>query len=172
MNITDYTGVKDAKVSIEKLSDLLANYQVFYTNVRGFHWHIKGSSFFTLHAKFEDVYNDLAEKIDEIAERILMLGGTPANSFSEYLKVSQVKEVSNVTCGKEAVTQVLETLKVIVAKERETMCAAAEKCDEATSALMSDYVREQEKTIWMLIAYLGDCCKDDACCCSKDETSK
>ena len=78
---------------VEALQQLLADYQVFYTNLRGFHWNIKGHGFFVLHSKFEDMYNDAAEKVDELAERILMLGGVPVNKFSEYLKVAKVKEV-------------------------------------------------------------------------------
>lgn len=73
---------------VEALQQLLADYQVFYTNLRGFHWNIKGHGFFVLHSKFEDMYNDAAEKVDELAERILMLGGVPVNKFSEYLKVA------------------------------------------------------------------------------------
>ena len=74
---------------VEALQQLLADYQVFYTNLRGFHWNIKGHGFFVLHSKFEDMYNDAAEKVDELAERILMLGGVPVNKFSEYLKVAK-----------------------------------------------------------------------------------
>lgn len=87
---------------VEALQQLLADYQVFYTNLRGFHWNIKGHGFFVLHSKFEDMYNDAAEKVDELAERILMLGGVPVNKFSEYLKVAKVKEVSGVSCADEA----------------------------------------------------------------------
>ena len=73
---------------VEALQQLLADYQVFYTNLRGFHWNIKGHGFFVLHSKFEEMYDDAAEKVDELAERILMLGGVPVNKFSEYLKVA------------------------------------------------------------------------------------
>ena len=77
---------------VEALQQLLADYQVFYTNLRGFHWNIKGHGFFVLHSKFEDMYNDAAEKVDELAERILMLGGVPVNKFeycfSAYAPVS------------------------------------------------------------------------------------
>ena len=94
---------------VEALQQLLADYQVFYTNLRGFHWNIKGHGFFVLHSKFEDMYNDAAEKVDELAERILMLGGVPVNKFSEYLKVAKVKEVSGVSCADEALENVLDT---------------------------------------------------------------
>ena len=62
-------------------------------NVRGYHWNIKGKQFFVLHAKFEEVYNNLNEMADEVAERILILGGKPLHSFSEYLKISEIEEI-------------------------------------------------------------------------------
>ena len=73
------------------------SFQVYYTNLRGFHWNIKGHNFFVLHSQFEKMYDDTAEKVDEIAERILMLGGTPANKFSDYLKVANINEVDKVS---------------------------------------------------------------------------
>ncbi len=95
MKTLDYLHLNEKKVAdvVSALHQLLADFQVHYTNLRGFHWDIKGHGFFVLHGKFEDMYNDAAEKVDEIAERILMLGGTPENKFSEYLKVAKVKEI-------------------------------------------------------------------------------
>ena len=96
MKTLDYIHLDASAVSnvVASLKQLLADYQVFYTNLRGFHWNIKGHGFFVLHGKFEDMYNNAAEKVDELAERILMLGGEPENKFSEYLKVARVKEDS------------------------------------------------------------------------------
>jgi len=155
MNTLDYIHLDAAKAgkTIELLQQLLADFQVFYTNLRGFHWNIKGKSFFTLHSKFEEMYDDTAEKVDELAERILMLNGVPANKFSDYLKSAKVKEVSNVVCGQEAVNNILDTYKIIIASERELLEQASEAGDESTVALMSDYLKEQEKTVWMLVAY-------------------
>jgi len=68
------------------LNQLLANYSVFYQNTRGYHWHIKGEQFFELHLKFEELYQNLFVKIDEIAERILTLGGLPNTTFPPILK--------------------------------------------------------------------------------------
>ena len=95
MKTLDYLHLNEKKVAdvVSALHQLLADFQVHYTNLRGFHWDIKGHGFFVLHGKFEDMYNDAAEIVDEIAERILMLGGTPENKFSEYLKVAKVKEI-------------------------------------------------------------------------------
>ena len=63
------------------LNGLLSNFQVYYQNLRGLHWNIKGKSFFKLHVKFEEYYTYSQEKIDLIAERILTLGGNPLHTF-------------------------------------------------------------------------------------------
>ena len=138
---------------VASLQQLLADFQVYYTNLRGFHWNIKGHDFFVLHSQFEKMYDDTAEKVDEIAERILMLGGTPANKFSEYLKVAKVKEVDGVSNADEALNNILETYSYLIAEERKLLSLASEVNDEVTVALMSDYLKEQEKMVWMLVAY-------------------
>lgn len=137
-----------------KLNELLANYQLFYMNARGFHWNIRGDKFFELHLKFEELYNDALIKIDEIAERILTLGYTPAHTYSDFLKWSSVREVSNISHGPTALAEVLKGYEVILPLERELLHLSGESGDEGTNALMSDYIREQEKSIWMYSAYL------------------
>lgn len=137
------------------LNDLLANYQIFYMNARGFHWNIKGDKFFELHLKFEELYNDALIKIDEIAERILTLGYTPVHSFSQYIKLSKIQERNNVTDGKVAVEYVLSGLSTLIVKERELLAMSAKADDEGTNALMSDYIRAQEKLVWMYSAFLN-----------------
>ncbi|WP_411360989.1 Dps family protein [Pseudidiomarina sp. YC-516-91] len=139
----------------EKLNELLANYQIFYMNVRGFHWNIKGKEFFELHAKFEETYNDLLLKVDEIAERILTLGQRPLHAYSVYIKSSQIEEVKDVRDGKACVREVLDSYRVTIRLQRELLELAGDAGDEGTSALMSDYIKEQEKTAWMLTSYLG-----------------
>ena len=84
---------KSTEKTVNGLQELLANLQVYYSNLRGFHWNVKGIEFYGLHAKLEEFYDDTAEKVDEVAERILMLGGVPAHNFSEYLKTSTIKEI-------------------------------------------------------------------------------
>lgn len=137
------------------LNDLLTNYQIFYMNVRGYHWNIKGEKFFELHLKFEELYNDILLKVDEIAERILTLGHTPTHSFSEYIKYAKIKEKVNVTDGKEALAEILDAFKIIITKQRALLNLSADANDEGTNALMSDYVRQQEKLVWMYSAYLN-----------------
>jgi len=146
---------KKAEDLVNELNELLANYTVFYQNVRGFHWNIRGEKFFELHLKFEELYNDLVLKIDEIAERILTLGGTPDHSFASYLRTSRVKPVENVRDGKVAVKHVLTALQDILLIEREILALSAGADDEGTNALMSDYIRQQEKLVWMYGRFLG-----------------
>ncbi|MGC1243734.1 MAG: Dps family protein [Chryseosolibacter sp.] len=137
------------------MNDLLANYQVFYMNVRGFHWNIRGDKFFELHAKFEELYTDALVKIDEIAERILTLGHTPLHTYTDYLKKSDIKEYKGVSDGSSAVGHVLDGYKILLVKEREILKRSADADDEGTNALMSDYVREQEKSVWMYSSFLA-----------------
>lgn len=139
----------------EKLNELLANYQIFYMNARGFHWNIKGEKFFELHLKFEELYNDSLLKIDEIAERILTLGFTPLHTFSDYSELSTIKTAKNVSDGKEAVSQILGGYEVLLPLERELLEMSGDSNDEGTNALMSDYIREQEKLVWMYSAYMN-----------------
>jgi starvation-inducible DNA-binding protein len=147
---------KDKSKNLSKLlNDLLSNYQVFYMNTRGYHWNIKGDNFFELHLKFEEFYTDFQIKIDEIAERILTLGHTPLHSFTDYLKHSSIKEDINSFVGKESLSSVLNSFEKLIQLQREILAVASEAEDEGTNALMSDYIRLQEKTIWMLTAYLN-----------------
>ncbi len=146
--------VKVKELAIE-LNDLLANYSIFYQNVRGFHWKIKGSNFFELHLKFEELYNDLFIKIDDVAERILTLGHAPEHNFSNYVKKATIKEFSKSFNGNIAVNEILDSFKILLTKQRNILNVANLIGDEGTSALMSDYVREQEKLVWMYAAFLS-----------------
>lgn len=136
------------------LNDLLANYQVFYTNVRGFHWNIKGEKFFELHMKFEELYDDINIKVDEIAERILTLGYQPNYAFTNYLKQSEIKESVKTSDGTENVESIVNSFSLLISKQRQILDVSAEADDEGTNSLMSDYIREQEKLVWMYSAFL------------------
>lgn len=155
MKTLDYLQLNEVKVEnvVSTLKQLLADFQVYYTNLRGFHWNVKGHDFFVLHEKFEDLYNDTAEKVDELAERILMLGGVPESKFSEYLKRAKVQELSGVSCGSEAIAHVLDTYKYLMAEERKVLELAGEAGDDVTADLMTGYLKEQEKLVWMLVAF-------------------
>lgn len=144
-----------SKQLAEKLNELLANYSIFYQNTRGYHWNIKGEKFFELHLKFEELYNDLLLKIDEVAERILTLGQAPGHKYSDYKKISKIIESNQVTDGLKSVVDILDSFRVVIGLQREILLLSAEAGDEGTNALMSDYIRAQEKLIWMYSAFLN-----------------
>lgn len=145
---------KQTEELAEKLNDLLANYQVAYMNTRGYHWNIKGADFFELHLKFEELYNNFQLKIDEIAERVLTLDHTPMHAYSSYLKQAEIKEQTNVSSGKKALKQLVEILQILISKQRSILSLASKADDEGTNSMMSDYIREQEKLVWMYNSYL------------------
>jgi starvation-inducible DNA-binding protein len=148
--------IEQAKELSNKLNVLLSTYQLFYINARGFHWNIKGTNFFELHVKFEEIYTDALTKIDEVAERIRTLGHSPLHSFTDYLQTSTIKEVTNISDGEKAVAYVLEGFQALIEIERELLEISDNAGDEGTNALMSDYLREQEKFVWMYSAYLNN----------------
>lgn len=143
-----------SKKLADNLNTLLANYQLFYINARGFHWNIKGDKFFELHLKFEELYNDALLKIDEIAERILTLGYTPLHTYSDYIKTSGIKQATNISDGHEAVKLVLDGFRSLLEIERELLEMSADANDEGTNSMMSDYIRQQEKLVWMYSAFM------------------
>ena len=157
MKVLEFTGLKatGANKVADRLQQLLADYQVYYTNLRNFHWNVKGHDFFQLHSQLEKMYDDIAEKIDEIAERILMLGGVPESKFSAYLKQAKIKEAEITNNGEQIIENILHTLSHFIGEEREVLSFASESGDEVTVSMMSDYLKEQEKLVWMLTAYLN-----------------
>ncbi|MGL6361921.1 Dps family protein [Aeromonas veronii] len=138
-----------------ELNKLLASYQILYMNVRGFHWNIRGNQFFELHLKFEEIYNDLLLKVDALAERILTLDGVPMHSFSDYLKVSAIPEQKRLHDGRACVESLLDSFRELLVAQRRILGQAAEAGDEGTASILSDYVQQQEKLVWMLRAYLA-----------------
>lgn len=147
---------EQSKLLAEKLNFLLADYATFYQNVRGFHWNIRGEKFFELHAKFEELYDDLFLKIDEVAERVLTLGRTPLHTFEDFMQASNIKPEKDVTLGSDCVSSILDSFEKIILRQREILNFSSEANDEGTNALMSDYIREQEKLVWMYSAYLNN----------------
>lgn len=146
---------KQADKTAKKLNELLANYQQLYQNLRGFHWNIRGAKFFELHLKFEELYNDINLKVDEIAERILALDATPMHTFGDYQKNSSIKEVSELRDGNKILKVLVSDYRTLIVLEREILKLAEANRDEGTNTLLTDYITQQEKTIWMLNAALG-----------------
>ncbi len=156
MNTLNAIGLDShkAKILAEKLNILLANYSIFYQNTRGYHWNIKGEKFFELHLKFEELYNDLLLKIDEVAERILTLGYTPQHNYSDYKEAATITESVEISNGIQAIQDILAAFQTIIILQRELLVLSNDAGDEGTNALMSDYIRMQEKSVWMYSSFL------------------
>jgi starvation-inducible DNA-binding protein len=146
---------QEANIIVTKLNQLLATYSIQYMNTRGFHWNIKGKEFFELHLKFEEIYDALVLQIDEIAERILTLEGTPIHSFSDNISHSLIPEHTDITNGTEGLKYVLDGYKTIITLQREILSLASDIDDEGTASQMGDYITLQEKEIWMYRSYLA-----------------
>lgn len=138
------------------LNQLLANFQLYYQNLRGIHWNIKGRAFFDLHVKFEELYTDANLKVDEIAERILTLGATPLHTFDDYIKAAKVPVGKNISKDDKAVELIVDSLSELLKLERKILNTSADANDEGTNAMMSDFITEHEKTVWMMKAWLGE----------------
>ncbi len=147
---------KETEEMAKGLNLLLANYQIYYQNLRGLHWNIKGKRFFDLHVKFEELYNDSQLKIDAIAERILTLNAVPLHTFEDYLKSNQLRIGNNISKDTDAVLLVLDSLTQLLVIERDLLEKSGVINDEGTNAMMSDFIAEQEKTIWMFTAWLDE----------------
>ncbi|HEY0047311.1 MAG TPA: Dps family protein [Flavobacterium sp.] len=154
-NIIGLPVEESAKLVVD-LNKLLSSFQVYYQNVRGIHWNIKGKRFFNLHVKFEELYTDAQLKIDELAERILTIGGTPLHTFEDYIANNEVAVGKNVSNDEKAVHLIVDSLSQLLKLERAILLTSQEINDEGTTAMMSDLIKEQEKTIWMMNAWLEE----------------
>ena len=139
---------------VNGLNKLLANYQLYYQNLRGFHWNIQGKFFFELHVKFEELYNDSAIKIDEVAERVLTIGHTPIHTFQDYLDTASITPAKGVHDGENAVETIVANLTELVNEQKELRGEAEESGDLATGDMLATFIEEQEKTLWMYNAWL------------------
>lgn len=148
--------VKESELIIVELNVLLSNFQVYYQNLRGIHWNIRGKRFFDLHVKFEELYNDSQLKIDLIAERVLTLGGRPLHTFEDYIKFNQLTVGKNISNDEKAIHLIVDSLSCLLKIERAILIKSSEINDEGTNAMMSDFISEQEKTIWMMQAWLEE----------------
>jgi len=145
--------VKESEEMAQDLNVLLSNFQVYYQNLRGIHWNIRGKRFFELHVKFEELYNDAQLKVDMVAERILTIGGNPLHTFEDYIKHNKLQVGKSISNDEKAVHLIIESLSGLLKIEREILNKSDDINDEGTNALMSDFISEQEKTVWMMRAW-------------------
>lgn len=142
--------------SLEPLmNEQVANLNVLYVKLHSYHWYVKGNNFFRLHLKFEELYNEVSEQMDAIAERMLTLKWNPAATLKEYLELATIQEASGKEEPQAMVQHLLEDLATLCESYREGIEHAGKAGDDATADLLTGYVGSLEKHMWMLRAYLG-----------------
>lgn len=152
MNYLNLNKEKTSKTVFE-LNLLLADYHIYHQKLRNFHWNVLGENFFDLHAKFESMYTDASKKIDELAERILTLRYQPLSNYSEYLNISNLKEASTDSSDIQMVEMLLKDHILLLQQMRTVLKYANEAEDEGTVDLIGGYIKELEKSSWMLDAW-------------------
>jgi starvation-inducible DNA-binding protein len=138
---------------VEGLNGLLADATVFYQKLRHYHWNVEGRPFFEMHAKFEELYDRWAGSIDEIAERILMVGGTPLHTLRSLLDAAQIEEDESTPPVDAMVDAVVADVRALHARTGEVIEAAEAAEDRGTANLMDDLRDAMEKDLWMLKAW-------------------
>ncbi len=147
---------KEVKPIVDQLNDLLANYHIHYQKLRGCHWNVKGSHFFTLHIKFEELYTNAQQTIDDLAERILTLGKPPHSTFTDYIKVSTIKEINTIGMkDTDMVNAIMDDFSNLIEMEREIMKTTSEAGDDGTNDLINSFMQFKEKNNWMLRSFCG-----------------
>lgn len=144
------------KTLIEQLNDLVATWSVLYTKLHNYHWYVNGPSFFTLHEKYEELYNEVTLHLDEIAERILTKGGKPVATIKEHLEMSHIEEATGKETTEEMVSTTIVDFKTIMKYLRGAMEQAATEGDDRTEDMLNAMVQGLEKHTWMLSAFLGN----------------
>ena len=155
MKVKDYTNrpTKGSKAVAEALNVYLASLEVYYFNLLGYHWHVTGKAFFTVHEQIEKMYRGVAEQIDEVAERILQLDAVPVRKMAEIQKLSEIKEAEIVSAPEKIMAEILATYKILTQIERDLLDKADSAGDEVTADLITGYLAEREKTAWMLVQF-------------------
>jgi starvation-inducible DNA-binding protein len=145
-----------SKELIQELNTQVSTWSVMYAKLHNYHWYVKGHQFFTLHTKFEELYNEATRHMDEIAERILTLGGNPVATLKEHLEQSVVKEANGTEKADEMVQAIAKDFGEIMKSLKKGMELAAENGDSMTEDLLNATYQSIEKHQWMLNAFLGE----------------
>ncbi len=139
---------------LQGLNTLLADHQVFYQKLRGYHWNVRGPRFFDLHPKFEELYRANAEHVDSIAERLATLGAQPAATMKAYLAATRLDEDAGVPSAEDMVRNLVQDLRRLATWTRELTGVAEAASDRGTANLLDDIGDQHEKQVWMLQASL------------------
>jgi len=145
-----------SKELLNELNKQVATWSVMYAKLHNYHWYVKGKEFFTLHAKFEELYNEATLHMDKIAERILTLGGEPVATLQQHLEQSVVKEAEGNENADQMVQAVVQDFQAIMDSLKKGMELAAEDGDDMTEDLLNATYQSIEKHQWMLNAFLGE----------------
>ncbi|ONK23990.1 DNA starvation/stationary phase protection protein [Bacillus sp. VT-16-64] len=146
---------ENSKGLVDLVNKQIANWTVLYTKLHNYHWYVTGPDFFTLHAKFEELYNEAALHIDELAERLLALEGKPVATLKESLEMACVEEAGYGVTAKDMVQNIVDDFTKLTEELKEGMSLAAETGDETTGDMLLAIHQSLEKHNWMLKAYLG-----------------
>lgn len=140
----------------KKLNELVSTYSVLYTKLHNYHWYVSGPSFFTLHVKFEELYNETTLNLDELAERLLSKEAKPVATLKEHLEQSLIEEAKGNEDAKQMVASTVEDFKTIMKALNEAMELASKEGDDRTEDMLNAMFQSLEKHTWMLNAYLGE----------------
>ncbi|MEK5235985.1 Dps family protein [Paenibacillus sp. FSL L8-0470] len=147
------------KVNTASLEQVLnrqvANLNVLYVKVHNFHWYVKGEQFFALHVKFEELYNDITLKMDEVAERLLSIKGSPAATMKEYLEIATIQEATGKEDARGMVQSLIEDFATVSEELTEGIELAENASDQPTADLFIKIRSDLEKQQWMLRSFLG-----------------
>lgn len=154
MKINTGLNEKNRQSVAEKLSVFLADTYLLYLKTQNFHWNITGPDFYPLHKMLEEQYEQLANATDELAERIRSLDFPAPASFTEFLKLTQLKEASKKLTAKEMISHLLADHETIIREGRKVIAHAQDVHDEASADLIIKRLDEHEKTAWMLRSIL------------------
>ena len=147
------------KVNTASLEQVLnrqvANLNILYVKVHNYHWYVKGEQFFSLHVKFEELYNDITLKMDEVAERLLSIKGSPAATMKEYLEIATIQEATGKEDTRGMVQTLIEDFATVAEELTEGIELAEEVSDQPTADLFIKIRSDLEKNQWMLRSFLG-----------------
>jgi starvation-inducible DNA-binding protein len=137
------------------LNKQIANWNILFVKLHNYHWYVKGEQFFTLHAKFEELYDEAAAHIDELAERLLAIGGQPIATMKEYIEESSINEAIGKEDSVQMVQSIIRDYSKIIEELKHGMAIAEEFNDETTGDMLLAIHSSLEKHLWMLKAFLG-----------------
>ncbi|RCW48351.1 Dps family protein [Paenibacillus prosopidis] len=138
----------------EVLNKQIANLNVMYTKLHNYHWYVKGHQFFTLHLKFEELYNEVALHIDDLAERLLAIKGLPMARMVDYLNYSSVKEATGTENADQMVTTIAQDFSIMIVELRGGMALSESLNDDTTADMLLAIHTSLEKHVWMLNSFL------------------